>query len=339
VYVLLYWCDFGERSKRTNLIHYELQRSRRWGLEMKVAILGGASFIGKHLVNRFIRDGNEVTSFVRKKGIDKNTPIRNEVEFDFQDISSISKLLSRFDVVVHLVSSSNPASSRLDAKGDIQHNLFGTIDLLKTLENSPGTRLIFASSGGAVYGKPKSMPIAENHATDPVSPYGVSKLAIEKYLHISRLESGLDYKILRLSNPYGPLQVNNKGQGLIPTVIEKALKGESLTVWGDGFNTRDYVYIDDLEEAFVKAVEYTGDIRTFNVGSGVGSSVLEIVSAVSELIGSEMTIDFLPGRASDPSANVLDVRLASTELGWEPKTSLSEGLGMSVEWNRERLGL
>lgn len=306
---------------------------------MKIAILGASGFIGKNLASRLIRDGNQVTSFVRNKQNDPTLDIGYRVEFDFGDISSFSSMLSGFEMIIHMVSTSNPASSRQDARSEIENNLLGTLDLLKALKQSPETRLIFASSGGAVYGKPESIPIAENHATDPVSPYGVSKLAIEKFLHISRLEVGLDYRILRLSNPYGPLQLNTKGQGLIPTVIEAALKGQSLPVWGDGSNTRDYIYIDDVVEAFVKAIDYKGDIRIFNVGSGVGSSVLEIVSEVTSLTGKDLDMDFLPARESDPPSNVLDVTLAKAELGWDTRTPLREGLGESIAWNMERLGL
>jgi UDP-glucose 4-epimerase len=306
---------------------------------MKIAILGASGFIGKNLASRLILDGNQVTSFVRNKQTVPTIDIGHQVEFDFRDLSSFSSMLSGFEVVIHLVSSSNPASSRLDARSEIQDNLLGTLDLLKTLKQSPETRLIFASSGGAVYGNPKSSPIVESHSTDPVSPYGVSKLAIEKFLHIARLEGGLDYRILRLSNPYGPAQLNTKGQGLIPTVIEAALRGQSLPVWGDGSNTRDYIYIDDVVEAFVKAIDYKGDIRIFNVGSGVGASVLEIVAAVTNLTGKDLDMDFLPARESDPPSNVLDVTLAKSELGWGTRTTLREGLGKSIAWNMDRLGL
>jgi len=306
---------------------------------MKVAILGASGFIGKNLARRLVRDGNQVTSFVRSRQTSSTVEFGNQFEFDFGDTATFSSELSDFDLVIHLVSSSNPASSRENPIGEIQHNLVGTINLLKVLGKYSGVKLIFASSGGAVYGRPMHTPIAEEHATDPISPYGVTKLAIEKYLHISRLESGLDFRILRLSNPYGPLQVNNKGQGLIPTVIEKILKGESVPVWGDGSNTRDYIYIDDVLEAFVKAVNYAGEVRTFNVGSGVGSSVLDIISEVSGLIGKDAKLEFLPSRESDPPSNILDVSLARAELGWGTKIGLQEGLKNSIAWNLKRVGL
>jgi UDP-glucose 4-epimerase len=304
---------------------------------MKVAILGASSFIGMHVAKNILSSGAKVSSFVREKVVDSVGDLGDQIEFDFRNLSSFSTLIPEFDVVIHLVSSSNPASSGLDPEGDVENNLIGSIRLLRILRANPSVKLIFASSGGAVYGNPVSVPIRETHPTDPVSPYGVSKLAIEKHLYISRLEHGLDYRILRLSNPFGPGQVNKKGQGLIPTVIDKAISGESLTVWGNGSNTRDYVYIEDVVDAFMKAIEYSGKIRTFNIGSGIGSSTLDIVSEVSELTNKEIKVDFSPSRATDPPSNVLDVGLAKSELNWEAKTSLGDGIQSSISWYLKRL--
>jgi len=302
---------------------------------MKVAILGASSFIGTHLARRLISDGAEVSSFVRRKNVNR-LDIGTQIEFDFRDVSSFAGILRSFDVIVHLVSSSNPASSRLDARNDIQNNLVGSVELLKALEGAVATRLVFASSGGAVYGIPHSVPISESHSTEPVSPYGVSKLAIEKLIHISRLEHGLDYGILRISNPYGPLQLNKNGQGLVPTVIDRAISGNNLTIWGDGSNTRDYIFIEDLVEAFVKTIYYSGDIRLFNIGSGVGSSVLEIVSQVGQLMNTEIGVEFLPARKSDPPENILDVTLAKDELGWVAETTHKDGLEKTIDWMLKR---
>jgi UDP-glucose 4-epimerase len=302
---------------------------------MKVAILGASSFIGSHLARRLISDGAEVSSFVRRKSLER-FDIGTQIEFDFRDLSSLAGRLASFDVVVHLVSSSNPASSRLNLRDDIENNLVGSVELLKALEGAAGTKLIFASSGGAVYGVPNSVPITESHSTEPVSPYGVSKLAIEKHIHISRLEYGLDYRILRVSNPYGPLQLNKNGQGLIPTVIDRAITGNNLTIWGDGSNTRDYIFVEDLVEAFVKAMHYSGNIRLFNIGSGVGSSVLEIVSQVGQLMGTEIGVEFLSARKSDPPENVLDVSMAKDGLGWSSETTLRDGLEKTIDWMLNR---
>jgi UDP-glucose 4-epimerase len=147
----------------------------------------------------------------------------------------------------------------------------------------------------------------------------------------------LDYRILRLSNPYGPQQVNKNGQGLIPTVIDRAIDGKNVTIWGDGSNTRDYIYVDDVVEAFVSAIAYSGDARIFNIGSGTGSSVLEILSKVGQIVGKEVGFEFLPSRPSDPPQNILDVTLAKAELAWVAKTSLEEGLRHTIEGHTKRI--
>jgi UDP-glucose 4-epimerase len=305
---------------------------------MKIAILGASSFIGRALATRFVEDGHQVSAFVRTVDLRYGDTLGLQVEFDFQNRLSWSSGFLEFDAIIHLVSTSNPGSSKHNARVDTESNLLGTLDLLQVLETSKNKRLIFASSGGAVYGPPRSVPVNEGHATDPVSPYGVSKLAIEKYLHIARLEFGLDYTIFRLANPYGPGQENTKGQGLISTVIENALRGQSVTVWGNGSIIRDYVYIDDVVEAFVQSLSYEGGERIMNLGSGKGVSVLEIVSEVEDLVGQKITIDFKPGRAIDPLINVLDISLAKRELLWDPKTTLREGISTAIEWKKDLLG-
>jgi UDP-glucose 4-epimerase len=305
---------------------------------MKVAILGASSFLGKHIASGFTRNGAQVTSFVRKRFVG-GMDVGHQVEFDFRDTSSFGPLMPGFDLIIHLVSSSTPASSRIAGRSDVENNLIPTIELIKVLVDSPSTKVVFASSGGAVYGNPVFTPIPESHATDPVSPYGVSKLAIEKYLHIARLDSGLDYRILRLSNPYGPGQTNKNGQGLIPTVIEKAVIGDPVTVWGDGSNTRDYVYVDDVVDAFIRAASYSGAVRVFNVGSGVGLSVIDIVSDIGKLLENKIVVNHEPGRLSDPDVNILDVELAKSSLGWSAKTTFDQGLSSTMDWNRIRLGI
>ena len=304
---------------------------------MKLAILGASSFIGRSLATRLVQEGHQVSAFVRKMNLGFGDSLGVQIEFDFQDRASWNSDFSEFDAIIHLISTSNPGSSKHNARVDTESNLLGTLDLLHVLETSKNKRLIFASSGGAIYGTPLSVPINEQHPTNPVSPYGVSKLAIEKYLQIARIEFGLDYRVFRLANPYGPGQENTKGQGLIPTVIEKVLKGQSVSVWGDGSITRDYVYIDDVVEAFVQSLNYEGDERIMNIGSGKGVSVLEVVSEVESLIGQEISIDFMPERAIDPLMNVLDISLAKRELQWNPKTDLRDGIRAAIDWKKALL--
>jgi len=304
---------------------------------LKVAILGASGFIGQNLATKLILDGHDVTSFVREV---RPRPLGNlgrEIAFDFSDLANISESLNSFDAVFHLVSSTNPSKSASSSRFDAQENLLASLDLMEILKDNPATRLVFVSSGGAVYGVPESVPISEQHSTNPVSFYGVSKLAIEKYLYAYSVSNQLNYVVLRLSNPYGPGQVNSKGQGLVPTIIESALFGKPLRVWGDGGSVRDYLYIDDAVDGLSGAMCHEAKGSLFNLGSGFGTSVLELVAHIEEITGKKIALEFQPKRPFDVPSNVLDVSHAKSELSWSPATELRKGLEETVRWNEIRM--
>jgi len=304
---------------------------------MRIAILGASGFIGKNLAHRLILEKHEVVSFVRDGDALEGFGLGELIEFDFLNLAKVADLLQGFDSVVHLVSSTNPATSALRPRADVSENLLGFLDLMEILKRSTKTRLTFVSSGGAVYGVPNTLPIGEGHSTNPVSAYGAVKLAIEKFLHVYNLEFGLDYRILRLSNPYGPHQVNAAGQGLVPTIIERAIRKEPLTVWGDGSNVRDYLFVEDAVSAITKSLVDTSEHKIFNIGSGKGTSILDLVHEVEELLGESIQVNFEAKRFSDAPSNVLDISLAQEVLGWTPQTALKDGLSKTIKWNRDRL--
>jgi UDP-glucose 4-epimerase len=213
-----------------------------------------------------------------------------------------------------------------------------SLDLMEILKDNPYTLLVFVSSGGAVYGVPEKVPIPENHATNPVSFYGVSKLAIEKYMYAYGVNSRLNYVVMRLSNPYGPGQVNTKGQGLIPTIIESALLNKPLRIWGDGSSIRDYIYIDDVVDGLSRVISHEGNSSLFNIGSGLGNSILELVAQIEEITEKNISLAFQTKRTFDAPANILDISLAKAELSWKPKTELRRGLEQTVRWNEMRIG-
>lgn len=304
---------------------------------MKVAILGAGGFIGQNLARKLSLEGYEVTSFVRELRPGVGTSFGRELVFDFSNLVVFSELLNSFDTIFHLVSSTNPSKSANGSRVDAQENLLASLDLMEILKGNSATRLVFVSSGGAVYGVPETVPISESHATNPVSFYGVSKLAIEKYLHAYSVSSQLNYVVMRLSNPFGPGQVNTKGQGLIPTIIERALLNETLSIWGDGTSIRDYIYIDDAVAGLSSAISYKGKKSVFNIGSGFGTSVLELVAHIEEITGKKISLEFQPKRAFDAPVNLLDISLAKSELSWDPKTKLLKGLEATVLWNEMRI--
>ncbi len=305
---------------------------------MKVAILGAGGFIGQNLAQKLILDGHDVTSFVRNSRLADPSTLGREIVFDFSKLTGMSELLNSFDAIYHLVSSTNPSKSSNSPRFDAQENLMASLDLMEILKDNPRTRLVFVSSGGTVYGIPQTVPITESHATNPVSFYGVSKLAVEKYLHAYSVNTKLDYVVLRLSNPFGPGQVNNKGQGLIPTIVESAMLDKPLRVWGDGSSVRDYLYIDDAVDGISRVISQQCKTSLFNIGSGFGTSVLELVGHVEEITKKKISLVFKKQRTFDAPANVLDISLAKSELSWTPKTELREGLEATVRWNEMRIG-
>jgi UDP-glucose 4-epimerase len=197
-------------------------------------------------------------------------------------------------------------------------------------------KVVFVSSGGTVYGRPQYVPIDEAHPTDPISSYGIAKLAIEKYLHLFHTLHGLDYAILRPSNPFGERQRVQASQGAVAVFLGKVLKGEPVDIWGDGSVVRDYIYIGDLIAALLAAQRYTGAMRIFNVGSGAGLSLNQLLDGIAQVTGRKAERRYLDARAFDVPANVLAVDRARQELGWTPATAFLDGLARTAAWMSAR---
>ncbi len=197
-------------------------------------------------------------------------------------------------------------------------------------------RIVFISSGGTVYGVPKTIPISEEHSTYPTSSYGITKLAIEKYLDLYRSLHGLEYVTLRLANPYGVGQRLDAQQGAIAVFLARALRGEEISIWGDGSVIRDYIYVDDAIDAMVRSadVNIQGGC-VVNIGAGVGYSINEILSAIEKVTGRRTNKKYVEGRTYDVPANVLDISAAARLLGWTPKISLEEGLLRFSNWIKD----
>jgi UDP-glucose 4-epimerase len=192
------------------------------------------------------------------------------------------------------------------------------------------------SSGGTVYGLPDAIPTPETAPTDPIGAYGVGKLSIEKYLAVYERLHGLDYRILRVTNPYGPFQVPAKNQGLVAAIISKALRREGNEIWGDGSVIRDYIFIDDVVDALIAAAGDESRERIFNIGSGVGRSVREVLAAIELALGEKLDVSWKQGRAADVPASVVAIERARDLMGWAPRTPLDSGLAQTIQWWRSR---
>lgn len=301
---------------------------------MKILVLGGAGFVGRHLCAALVAAGHQVCGFDKNPAAGNWPAIYgvNWLAGDFCHKSAIEAALEGVEVVFHLISTSIPKTSNEDPAGDLLANVgstLGLLDAIVTLQNRP--KLIFISSGGTVYGVPRTIPIPEHHPTEPLCAYGIGKLAIEKYLALYHRLHGLDYRVLRLANPYGEHQLVHAAQGVIPVFLHKALHNEPLEIWGDGSVVRDYLYIGDATRAMIAAMSYDGSERIFNVGSGVGHSLNDLIDLISELVGRDLPCRYLPARACDVPINILDISRAKTELGWHQTTPLR--IGMSTVLN------
>ncbi|MBI4822576.1 MAG: NAD-dependent epimerase/dehydratase family protein [Deltaproteobacteria bacterium] len=289
---------------------------------MRILVIGSSGFVGTHLVDRLVRDSHQV------RGLDVWAP-SGGARFEFQlgsflDPATIRHALSDVEVVIHLASTTVPGTSNADIPGDIQANLIGTVRLLDAMVEQGSRRIIFFSSGGAVYGNPAVDPTPETQPLYPISSYGVVKAAIEHYLHMYRELEGLESVVLRVSNVYGPGQAKAGIQGLIGTMLRRGLERQPIQIWGDGSVVRDYVYVDDLVEfASLAVCERFGGI--FNVGSGVGHSFNSLRPVVESALGLSLKVEFLPPRPFDVRRVVLDVRKAAA-VGWQPRVELEEGV-------------
>lgn len=302
----------------------------------KALIIGGGGFIGSNLTRTLLADGRsvrvlELPNRNRMKLIPDH-PSLEWFEGNFTNVQDLRRAMVGVQSVFHLASTTIPESSNENPQFDIQSNLLGTVALLEEMRRLPDVPIIFASSGGTVYGRPRAVPIGEGHSTEPECSYGIVKLTIEKYLALYRLMHGTPYRVLRMANPYGPGQEINRAQGAIGVLLSRVLSGQPVEIWGDGSVVRDYFYISDATSALKMAEAYTGDEHVFNVGSGKGHSLLDILAAIERVTQRKCEVRFTAARSFDVPTNVLNISLAQAHLGWRPEISLEAGLRHMVAW-------
>lgn len=302
---------------------------------MKAVIIGGGGFLGSHLVEALLAHGEQVQVFDQPgaRYLDYSHQRGAEIVIgNFLDANAVGEAISDCDVVYHLAAATVPQTSNENPRYDVEANLIGTLHLLEQLHNAQVKKIIFASSGGTVYGVPHEIPIKESHPTDPTSSYGITKLAIEKYLHLFWTLHGLDYCILRISNAYGARQPITQTQGAIAAFLGKAVAKEEIGIWGDGTVLRDYIYASDIANAFLQASLYQGDLKVFNIGSGHGHSLNDLIGAIENITHIPLQVKYLPGRPFDVPVNVLDITRATSHLRWEPTIRLEDGISRTLEW-------
>lgn len=306
----------------------------------RALLLGGAGFLGSHILEVLLEDGYSVRVFDRARNRTGVHPASG-VEFcegDFGNRGDLAAALEGCQTAFHLVATTVPKTSNDDPVHDLETNLLPTVRFLDLARRNKVKKIVFASSGGTVYGVPAAVPIPEHHDTKPVCSYGIHKLAIEHYLHLFHRLHDLDYCVLRVSNAFGERQRPGASQGVVATFLDSALRGEEIVVWGDGSVVRDYVYVKDVARAFCLAARYSGAPRIFNIGSGRGITVNELVASIESLLGRPVPRRYLPSRPFDVPANVLDTSLAGAHLDWRPQHTFHEGLCRTLDWMRSTHG-
>lgn len=295
-------------------------------------VTGGAGFIGSHIVDRYINEGNEVI-IIDDLSTGKKENINPQARFHHIDIRDKGMKAifekERPEIVNHHAAQMDVRRSTENPAFDADVNIIGTINLLENSVKYGVKRFIFASSGGAIYGEQKDFPAGEEHQQFPLSPYGVSKLAGEKYIHYYSKNFGLRYISLRYSNVYGPRQNPEGEAGVVAIFIGRLLKGKEPVINGDGEQTRDYVYVDDVVEANISATRSETE-GSFNIGTGIETSVNKILSNLIDITKVDIEGIHGPPKKGEQRISVLDCSKAIKSLGWKPKVTLEDGLRRTV---------
>jgi len=303
----------------------------------KILVTGGAGFIGSHIVDAYVAAGHEVVVVDNlSSGQRGHVPARVKfVQMDIRDPALRSMFeQERPEIVNHHAAQSSVAVSVNDPRLDADVNILGTLNLLMQCVEFGTKRVIFASTGGAIYGEPDRIPVDETHPARPISPYGISKLVGEIYLQYFA-SRGLEWAVLRYSNVYGPRQDPHGEAGVVAIFAQAILAGRTPTIFGDGRQTRDFVYVGDVAAANLRALDApTGQIA--NIGTGIETTVNDLFAKLADLCEFRGKPAYAPPRPGDVRHIALDVTRAKTWLKWAPQVSLDEGLSRTVKWFRSK---
>lgn len=304
----------------------------------RVLVTGGTGFIGSHLVKGLTESGtHEVTVLSAWKPTETQISTgANYLEAGLDNTEHLKQILREngIEVVYHLAWNSIHETSVKNTAADLEANLLGTVKLLEASRNCEVRRIVFMSSGGTVYGLPSSaLPVNESHPTRPISAYGVTKLAAENYCGLYQHLYGLEAIILRPSVPYGPGQNPMRRQGAVSVFIDRALKSQPVTFWGDGTALRDYFYVQDMVNPMISAMTVqTGQSNIFNIGARKTYTLNELIVQIENALGLKIKVNHEPPRSFDVPKLHLDSSHAETNIGWHPVTSLQDGIRATANW-------
>ncbi|MDM0038517.1 NAD-dependent epimerase/dehydratase family protein [Variovorax sp. J22G21] len=295
-------------------------------------VVGGCGFLGRHLARGLKQSGEDVAVVDICPFPAESTISIQTRRFDILEASTpdFDAMIDGADVVHHYAWTTLPASANADPFADARDNLRITIGLLDALKRRGKGRMVFASSGGTVYGKLRTIPVPEDHHLQPITAYGVSKVAAENYLRLYRHLHGVDSRVVRISNPYGAGQNPSRQQGAVTTFVHRAMHRVPIEIWGDGETVRDYIHVMDVVPALIAASRMPSadelEMPIFNVGSGQRYTLREIVKLVEAALGESLEINWKPTRPFDVPISVLDIGRAKRELNWAPEIDLQAGI-------------
>lgn len=306
---------------------------------MKILVTGGAGFIGSNIVDALIWNGHEV-AIIDNLSTGKEESINPKANFFHVDITDFEALESVFqsfkpEIVFHVAAQIDVRKSLEDPSFDAETNVVGSVNLFSLCVQYGVIRIVFSSTGGALYGEPKELPAKEDSPIQPLSPYGISKYCTEQYLNYFKRLYGLERVILRYGNVYGPRQDPLGEAGVIAIFTNKILRGEPPTVFGDGSQTRDYVFVEDVVRANLLSI--TGKEGVYNIGTGIETSVNQIIQLFSKILKKEIKPMYTQPRKGEVFRISLDSEKAKKELGFSVRYNLEQGLMKTIDWYKEKL--
>jgi UDP-glucose 4-epimerase len=308
---------------------------------MRILVTGGAGFIGSHTVDALIASGAGEVSVLDDLSTGKRKQVNAKAtlhQTDLRDAAAVASVVeqARPEIIFHLAAQMDVRRSVADPAFDAQVNLVGFLNLIESARRHGLKRVVFSSTGGAIYGEQDEFPCTEDHPRRPVSPYGVAKLATEAYLFFYKVEYGIDYLALRFGNVYGPRQDPHGEAGVVAIFCGRILDGMPVTIYGDGTQTRDYVYVGDVVRAVVAAAKSSASGIALNIGTGIETNVNDLYSTLAGIADFPTRAKHAPARPGEQNRSVISPARAERELGWRPEKKLADGLEETFKYFKQQ---
>jgi UDP-glucose 4-epimerase len=308
---------------------------------MRILVTGGAGFIGSHTVDALIASGAGEVSVLDDLSTGKRKQVNAKAtlhQTDLRDAAAVASVVeqARPEIIFHLAAQMDVRRSVADPAFDAQVNLVGFLNLIESARRHGLKRVVFSSTGGAIYGEQDEFPCTEDHPRRPVSPYGVAKLATEAYLFFYKVEYGIDYLALRFGNVYGPRQDPHGEAGVVAIFCGRILDGMPVTIYGDGTQTRDYVYVGDVVRAVVAAAKSSASGIALNIGTGIETNVNDLYSTLAGIADFPARAQHAPARPGEQNRSVISPARAERELGWRPEKKLADGLEETFKYFKQQ---